>query len=292
MLAKNSLRGRLALLLATLLWGSSFVILKNTLESITTFYMLAIRFTCAALVMILLGFRERRSFEPGYLRGGLLMGVLLFLAYTLQTFGLLHTTPGKNAFLTASYCIMVPFLNWGIHRQRPTGANVSAALICVAGMGLVSLQNDLSIGLGELLTVGCGFFYALHIIATTRYIEGRSTILITAVQFSVVAVFSWIFALATETPPERLTPEVSGALLYLCLGCTAGCYYLQTYGQKYTPPSAVAVIMTLESVFGTIISVIFYDEKLTPRLIAGFALIFAAVLVCETRAAPKTENAG
>ena len=283
------INGRLALIGATLIWGTSFVILKNTLDSISTLYVLAFRFTGAALLMFLAGFRDfgalsKREVRNGYVKGGLVMGVVLFCAYTLQTYGLVYTTPGKNAFLTSSYCIITPLLHWIINKKKANRYNISAAIICVFGMALVSLTDDLSVGIGELLTICCGLFYALHIIATAKYIENRSLALLSAAQFAFVAVISWAFALLTEPFPTAIPASAMFAVIYLCVMCTTVCFFLQSYGQRYTPEPAVAVIMTLESVFGTLISVAFYDERLAPRTIAGFVLIFAAVLISESAA--------
>ena len=267
----------------SLIWGTSFVILKNTLETVPVLYILALRFSGAALLMGLLGINQLKEIDRGYLRGGALMGTFLFLAYIFQTYGLVGTTPGKNAFLTSSYCIVVPFLNWLLSKTRPDKYNLSAALMCILGIGLVSVTDDLSIGMGDLLSALCGIFYALHMVATARYIENRQIPLLSFIQFAVVALLSWIFTLVTGITPA--VPDSSSLLsiVYLCVMCTACTFYLQTYGQKHTNPSAAAVMLSLESVFGVIISILLYGERLSPRLIIGFILIFAAIIVSETK---------
>ncbi|MGI5936734.1 MAG: DMT family transporter [Oscillospiraceae bacterium] len=275
--------GRLALLGTTLIWGSSFVILKNVLDNVSTLYILAIRFSGAAILTALTGIKELRKMDMGYLKSGALMGVFLFVAYALQTFGLAHTTPGKNAFLTSTYAIIVPFLGWAIYKKKPDVFNISAGFMAIAGIGLVSLNSDLRMGLGETLTTFCGLFYAIHILVTSRMVQNRSVMLLNMVQFATVAVISWFFALATEPFPKDISVDSYLGIAYLCVMCTAVCYFLQTLGQKYTPPATVAIILTLESVFGTAISVIFYNEKLSLRLVIGFLLIFLAVLVSETK---------
>lgn len=282
---KYAALGRLALLATTMIWGTSFVILKNTLDSVSTLYILAFRFTGAAVLMLLLGLREMKKLDMGYLKSGGLMGAFLFLAYVLQTYGLVYTTPGKNAFLTATYCVMVPFLYWAISRRRPDKYNIAAAFMSIAGIGLVSLNNDFSVGLGEGLTTLCGVFFALHIIATSRAAENRSVVLLTMIQFAVCGVLSWLSALIAEPFPTQIPAGAAVGIVYLCVMCTAATYLLQTFGQKYTPPSAVAVILTLEAVFGTVISMIFYGERLSLRLAVGFVVIFSAILVSETKLA-------
>ena len=282
--AKNqTVLGRAALLGCTFLWGTSFVVLKNTLDSMPALWILAIRFFGAAALMALFGATKLKQLDRGYWKGGIVMGVCLAVAYIIQTYGLVYTTPGKNAFLTATYCVIVPFLWWVIRHQKPDRYNAFAAFICFIGMGLVSVQEDLSIGLGDAITVCCGFFYALHIIATSSAAEGRDPVLLSMVQFLVAGVVTLVLAVCFVPFPDRVPSSVWGGIAYLCILCTGVCFLLQTLGQKYTPPAEVAIILTLESVFGTIISILFYHEKLTLQVACGFVLIFAAVLISETK---------
>ncbi len=275
--------GRLSLIGATLLWGSSFVVLKTTLDSVPTLWVLALRFTGAAILMGLASIKQLRRLDRGALKAGALMGLALYAAYTLQTFGLEQTTPGKNAFLTATYCVLVPFLWWAIERKRPDGWNLLAAAVCITGMALVSLSGDLSIGTGEALTMCCGFFYALHIIFTSKGVEHYGVGVLTTIQFAVAALLCWITAPLSAPFPETVPANAWLSIAYLCVFCTGLCYVLQTIGQKYTSPQTSSILLTLESVFGTVISVIFYHEQLTVRELAGFVLIFIAVIISETK---------
>ncbi|NLW66114.1 MAG: DMT family transporter [Clostridiales bacterium] len=280
---KNCVLGRFALVLTTLIWGTSFVILKKTLDEVPTLYVLAYRFTGATILLLLIGMKDLKKIDLQYIKGGMIMGVFLFLAYTIQTYGLFHTTPGKNAFLTTTYCVLTPFIYWAVVKKKPDICNYIAAVICMAGVGFVSLDGDLGVNIGDILTLCSGMFFALHIVATSKHIRGRSVRALTMIQFATASVLCWIFALLTDPVPTQISTESMWSILYLSVMCTAVCFIFQTYGQKYTPPSTTAVIMTLESVFGTIISVIFYHEQLSPKVLMGFALIFIAVLISETK---------
>ena len=275
--------GRAALFAMTFLWGTSFVILKNTLESISTLYILAVRFTGAALIMAAFGVREWKTADWKYFIGGALMGACLFAAYVFQTYGLVYTTPGKNAFLTTTYCMIVPFLYWIFRGKKPDGWNITAAVLCVIGVGLISLDAGMSVNKGDVLTVICGLFYALHIIVTAAYVRGRSVLLLTAVQFGTAAVLSWVSAILFAPAPSGAPAGAWLSVAYLCIMCTAVSFGLQAFGQKYSPPSQTAVIMTLESVFGAAISVLFFNEQLTVKLFFGFLIMFIAVLISETK---------
>lgn len=275
--------GRASLLGATLIWGSSFIILKSTLDSVPTLWVLALRFTGAAALMALIGWKELKQLDRQYLKKGAVLGTALFAAYTLQTFGLEYTTPGKNAFLTATYCVLVPFMWWAFTKKRPDAYNLGAALVCIIGMALVSLDGDLSLGLGDGLTICCGIFYALHIILTSRAVEGRSPVLLSMVQFAVAGLWCWVTAPMVSAFPTGVPASAWWSIAYLCFMCTGICFLLQTIGQKHTTPQTASIILTLESVFGTLLSVIFYHEQLSLKTLTGFVLIFIAVLISETK---------
>lgn len=275
--------GRLALIATTLIWGSSFVILKSTLDSITPLWVLAIRFGGAALIMLIACLPKLKKLDKQYIKGGAVMGLCLAFAYILQTYGLVYTTPGKNAFLTATYCILVPFLYWAIAGTKPDKFNISAAIVCLVGMGFVCLGNDLSVNIGDILTICCGLFYGLHIIATSRAVEGRDALILTMLQFFFGGLICLAGAAIFEPVPTDIPSSSWASIAYLTFMCTGLCFFLQTIGQKYTPPSQVAVILTLESVFGTAISVALGQENLTFGIVLGFCLIFCAILTSETK---------
>lgn len=275
--------GRTCLILTTLIWGSSFVILKSALDSITPLWVLAIRFSGAAILMLIACLPRLKKLDKRYVTGGCLMGLCLAAAYIVQTYGLVYTTPGKNAFLTTTYCILVPFLYWAISGKRPDKYNITAALVCLVGVGFVCLGNDLSINIGDMLTILCGLFYGLHIIVTSRTAENRDPVLITMLQFATAAVVCFIGAVLFEPAPHDIGSGTWLSIAYMTFICTGLCYILQTVGQKYTPPSQTAVILTLESVFGSAISVILGVESLTFNIALGFCLIFIAIITSETK---------
>ncbi len=280
---ENAVLGRMALLLTTIIWGTSFVVLKDALDQMPTLYVLAFRFTGAALLLFLLGMKDIKKLDKSYFTQGVLLGIALFIAYAIQTFGLSLTTPGKNAFLTTTYCIITPFLFWITDKKRPDAFNIMAAVICVAGVGLVSLHGNLSINLGDILTICCGLFFAIHIVLTGKFIGDKSVLMLTAIQFATAAILAWVTAIPSAPFPEVIETGLILRIAYLCIFCTAACFALQTFGQKFTPPSSVAVIMTLESVFGAAISAILGYETLSAQILLGFLLIFLAVLISETK---------
>ncbi len=276
--------GKLLILLATIIWGSSFVVLKNTLDTIPTEFLLGFRFFLAAVLLSAVFYQMWREFNLSYLRRGLLLGLLLFGAYYSQTLGLTDTTPGKNAFLTATYCAIVPFLYWAGDKLRPDRYNISAALLCLLGIGMVAITSGFSMRLGDSLTLVGAMFYAAHIVALAKFTRGHNPLLLTTVQFFTCGIINWILQLfVVKQPVPELTAANISALLYLTILCSAVALTFQSYGQKYTEPATAAILLSLESVFGVIFSIIFYHEAITLRMYCGFGLIFLAVIISETK---------
>jgi len=254
-----------------------------TLGSVTTFYILAFRFVGAALVMLMVSVRFLKDIDRNYLIGGALMGLALFIAYTAQTYGLMFTTPGKNAFLTAAYCIMVPFLFWFTNRIRPDRYNISAAVMGLAGVGLISVNQGFSVNIGDALTLVCAFFYAVHIVVSHQVLRGRNILLLCLIQFAVAGILASAGAVLFEPFPQQVPGSTIVLLVFLAVVATALCLLLQIYGQKHTPPSQASIIMTLEAVFGVLSSLVAGLELLSVRLVVGFMLTFAAVIISETK---------
>lgn len=276
--------GRIALLATAFIWGTSFVILKNTIAELPTLYVLAIRFSGGAVLLSLVFLKQLKRIDREYLKHGLILGLILFFAYVIQTFGLQYTSPGKNAFLTSTYCVVVPFFTWIAYKIRPDRYNLIAAVVCLAGVGLVSLKQDASVNIGDVLTLISGTLYGVHIVLTSKYVKGKSVPLLTVIQFVVAGVLCWISALSTGPFPSRAALGNNlVSLVYLCVFCTVACYLLQNFGQKNTPSSTTAILMSFEAVFGAFFSVLLGAEEMTLKLAAGFLLIFGAVLISETK---------
>ena len=271
---------------AAFIWGSSFFIMKDTLNSMPVQYLLAIRFTIGAVLLGLVCWKKWGPYmRPDYLWRGGAMGLCLYLAYAIQTYGLERTTSSKNAFLTAVYCVLVPFFHWAFSKVRPDKYNLLAAVLCVAGVGLVSLNGDLSINVGDLLTLLCAVFYALHIVVTAKVSPGKDIALLTVFQFAFAALFAWVGGLLTEDFPAAAlsSAEALLPLAYLGVMATTVALLFQNVGMVYSDPASAAVILSLESVFGVLCSVVFYGDPVTVKLLAGFLLIFLAVLCSETK---------
>lgn len=274
------------LLLAATIWGFSFVIVKDSLDYIGAFYMVAYRYTIAALVMSLIFIKKWKLLSREYIRHGALTGLFLFLAYATQTVGCDYTTAGKNAFLTTFYVIMIPLLTWLLFKKRPRFYVFIAAVMSLTGIGLLALgSGDKGFNIGDVLTLICGIFFALHIIYTEKYNQaGGDPLFLTLLQFIFTAIAGWISAPFFEgafPAAAAFTGRVVGSMLYLGLLSTMVGFSLQNIGLKYVQSSIASLFLSFESVFGILFSTIFLHEAFTLKMLAGCSLIFIAVILAE-----------
>ena len=274
------------LLLVTIIWGAAFAVVKNSLDYVPPIYMMAFRFTIAGIVMSLVFIKKLIRIKKEELIHGVGIGVFLFLAYAFQTIGCNYTTAGKNAFLTTIYVILVPFLNWILIKRRPDVFSVVAAVLSITGIGLLSLDGDLTMNKGDVLTLICGFCYALQIIFIAQWSQNDDPVLLAILQIIVAALLSWITAPFIDGDMNWSvlgSSDVILSMLYLGLLSTMVAFALQTVCQKYLAPSLAALLMSFEAVFGALSGVIFLGEIIPPRGIVGCALMFFAIVLSETK---------
>lgn len=289
---------KLLLAACAAIWGGSFVVMKDTLDAISPAWLMFTRFALASVLVAAIFWRRLRdNLDASHLAMGTLLGLVWGAAYVVQNIGLDDTTPGRNAFLTATYCVMTPFLNWFVTRQRPGANNLVAALLAIVGVGLVALGDDLSLAMsrGDWFTLVGAVLFALHIVLVARFSSAHDVMTLTVVQLVVGALVALVTALALETPPSLDTfadPDVWVSLAYLVVLSSTLCTVAQNVGQAHVPPAQASLLLSLESVFAVVASVLFYHELVTPRIAVGFATIFVAVLVSELLGGRKGKREG
>ena len=282
----TSIAASAGLLLAATIWGFSFVIVKDSLDYIGAFYMVAYRYTIAAVTMSLIFIKKWKLLSRDYICHGALTGLFLFLAYATQTVGCDYTTAGKNAFLTTFYVIMIPVLTWLLFKKRPRFYVFIAAVMSLTGIGLLALgSGDKGFNIGDLLTLICGVFFALHIIYTEKYNKaGGDPLFLTLLQFIFTAIAGWICAPFLEGSFPAATAfsgRVVLSMLYLGLLSTMVGFSLQNIGLKYVQSSIASLFLSFESVFGILFSTLILHEVFTLKMFIGCTLIFLAVILAE-----------
>ena len=221
------------------------------------------------------------------LEHGIMMGIALFGGYYLQVLGMEYgSTAGKCAFLSATFCVMVPFLSWGVFKRKPDKYSVIAAIICIIGVALVSVEKDAKITIGDGIILISTFFYAINIMLTSEFSsrQGNNPTVLAFLQIVVVAVLGWIVVIAKNEFPVVYTIKAVLGVTYLGVFATALCLLVQVVAlEKIESATSASIILSLESVFGVMISILFYNEVLTPKLMTGFVVIFIGIIICETK---------
>ena len=271
------------LLLTALIWGSAFAVVKNTLDSFPPAAIIAMRYAIATLLTDVAFRKHLRGMTRGDVARGAMVGLLLSAAYIVQTIGLQFTTAGKNAFLTTVYVLLVPFGCRVLFGQRLRKANYFAAGLMLAGIGLLSLEGEIGgLNVGDALTLLCGALFAGHIIAVERCQRDTDVYALIVLQFGFAALYALVYALLLERGrPLDFNAGSVGGLLYLAIFSTTIAMSLQNIGQSMAPASHSAILLSLESVFGALFSCLLLGEPMTPKILAGFAVIFAALMVNE-----------
>lgn len=275
------------LVVATIIWGLSYVVMKDAVDVLEPGYLIGFRFFATGVILIAVFWKHvRAALTKDYLVKSLILGVLCFLGFWVQTIGLDNTTPGKNAFLTATYCVLVPFAWWIIAHKRPTVFNLIAALLCVGGIGMVSLQGslaELAMGYGDLMTLVSALLFAIHIVFVSKFSETNDVLALTAFQFLIAGACGIAYGAGFETLPSvtALTPEFLWNMVYLVVFASCVALVIQNVALAHVPPSQASLFISLESVFGVLFSVLLYGEEIGLRLVVGFVLIFVAIVVSE-----------
>lgn len=285
----KQLRGSIMLLIATLIWGSTFIFQRLAMGGMGPFFFQATRCLLGVLVLlpVIWLFDRKKADGKTFLTrwldkqlwlGGLLCGVPLFLACNLQTMALVDTDAGKAAFLTAMYIVIVPII--GIFmKNKPSILIPVSVLLAVAGLYCLSCVGVTSISVSDLLLIGCAVTFAVQITFVDIYAGKVDPLRLNAVQALVCTVLSAIFAFTTETVTWEAICGNWISIAYAGVLSMGAAYALQIMGQRDVEPAAASLIMSLEAVFAVLCGAIFLQEEMTKWEIVGCVLLFIAVIL-------------
>ena len=284
---KKQLSGVIALLGATVIWGSAFIAQSVGMDKIGPFTFQAVRcflavvFLCPASALFSKGKPFWKSWaDPALWRSGVICGLALFAASSLQQIGLVYTDAGKAGFLTAMYIVFVPFLGLFVG-QRP-GRNALLSLIpAIVGLYLLSCTSVSGINKGDVLLLLCAVAFSVQILLIDRHCAGLDGLKLNCIQALVVTVLSVPWALLTETVDASLIASCWLPLGYAGVLSMGVAYTLQIVGQKRVAPSAAALLMSLESVFAALFGWLLLHETMTRAEVLGCVLVFAAVVISQ-----------
>ncbi|MFY9278440.1 MAG: DMT family transporter [Caldicoprobacterales bacterium] len=281
--SKKMILADLSLLLVALFWGGGFVAVKEAINSITPFYMIAIRFGIASLILLAIFWKRFKNINWQDIKISIIVGIFLFLAFSAQTTGAQYTTAGKQAFLTAVNVVIVPFLTWILYKNELDAYSIIASVFCLIGVGFLTLKDGLSINIGDFLTLVCAFLFAVHIALLGEYAKKVDTIVLSIIQMATASVLALVCALFTEPVPESLPANAYFSMVYMIIFSTMLAFMIQTIAQKYTTANHASLILCLEAVFGSVLAAIFLGDVFTPSMIIGCGLIFIGIIIAETK---------
>ncbi len=277
----------LALLLATLVWGVTFPILKIATTRLTGVEISALRFLIAAVCMLPFVLRVPRHTW----RDGLVLGCLVLVSYVGQAFGLEFISSNRSAFLTSLNVLMVPLLAWGLG-ARPGWVVLLAAVLACLGIGLMSFDGGAHL-LADSTTVLGALAYAAYVLLLSRRAKSHVPHQLATAQMFCMALLGGVWMLAdsglgaVQTLPQRLDAQIVGGLLYLGVVASAGMFFLQAVAQRHVSAEKAAVIYAMEPVFAALFGWLWLSEMLTVRAVIGALIVVFAVVLSEIKPAPK-----
>ncbi len=276
---RTTLLAAAALLAIAACWGSTFFLIKDLLDRVPTLDFLAVRFSIAAVVLMLVAPRALGRLSPVVRRHAVVLGVLYGVAQILQTAGLAHTPASISGFVTGLYVVFTPLLAAAILRTRIPPITWAAVLLATIGLGVLALRG-FSIGYGELITLASAVLYALHIVGLGAWSTAQDAVGMTILQIIVIAV---ICTLATAHDgivlPDRTSDWVSVVYMAVVVGALG--LLAQTWAQAHLPPTRSAIIMSMEPVFASLFAVWLGGEDVTTRLLLGGTMVLLAMLTVE-----------
>ena len=268
------------LITVTFVWGFTFVLTQNLLKQMQPEDLQVWRFGTAFLVMFLVKPRAILDLPFKHKKHGIYLGVALGTGYLFQLYGLTQTSATANGFITGLFVVLTPILAGPLLKEPIEKTAWLAVVITTIGLGFIAL-NGWSMGAGELLTLGCAVFFALHILGLDKWSKSDFVYGLTAMQILIVFIFNAIASVihgGVSAPPNR---DVWLAIIFLAIVATCIGYFAQTWVQSSIGPTRTAIILTAEPVFAGIAGVTLGSDILTWRMILGGVLILAGTYVVE-----------
>jgi len=280
---KTQLKADLMLVLVTLCWGVSYYMIDLCLVEMGTFNLNAFRFLGAFIIAAIFTFPKLKGVNKETLKYAFFIGFSLVFVYIGATFGVMYTSLSNSGFLCALSVVFTPLLGIVLFKQRLDKKMVAVVLVCLIGIALMSLNEQLKPALGDIFCLLCAFSYAVDLIITERAVskEEVNAFQLGVFQLGFTGIFMLILSFIFEDPCLPSSGIVWGSALFLAVFCTGVAFIVQTIAQQYTSATHVGVIFTLEPVFAGIVAFALAGEILLPRAYFGAFLLLASLIIME-----------
>jgi drug/metabolite transporter (DMT)-like permease len=285
---KNSLKADLALLLVTIFWGAGFPATKIALQTMTPYYHIGFRFAIAGVLLAILFHRKLKELNKDLIKPALVLSTLLFATYAFQTIGIQYTTASNSSFFSGLAVLFVPIFSVFYLKSKLKPKTIVSVLTATLGLFLLSYNgSDFKFNIGDFLTVLCSICYAWQLLFTGSYVQKHDATLLAIVQLFFVSIYGMVFAVIFEPFPTGMSVPSFWSLMFSAVLCTAFAFWMQTTAQKFTSAAHIALIFTMEPVFGALTSFLALGEVIGARGIVGGAFIVAAMLISELQWSSK-----
>lgn len=269
------------LLLITLIWGSTFAVVKSALKGVSPLIFLGVRFGMAAVFFPLIFRKNYFRMDLKTLKGGMIIGVLLWIGFALQTIGLKYTTASKSAFITGLLVALTPLAQALIEKKSPTKGNIIGIIMIVVGLYLLTSPRGQGLNIGDVLTFGCSIAFSVYIVYLDMFSKQHDVSNLTLLQLIIVSGLSFAATPFVESASIHLTIPLVASFFYLSIFATVLATYIQTKYQRETTPTKAAVIFAAEPVFANVIAFIAFREFVGVIGAVGGAFIISGLLVSE-----------
>ena len=273
----------IVLAVVALVWGTTYAVIKDTLSIIQPFSLMMFRFGFSALILSLMYLKKFKTIKGVDLKRGIIIGIFMFLAFYFLIVSIRFTTASKFSFIVGAYVLIVPFLSWIINKTKLDRYAIVGAILATIGLAFLTMEKGAIFNLWDLVAGCCSFFFAAHMIAIEKYSGDSDPILLTIIQFITTAVLFIILTGVKEGYNFTVLPEIKWTLGYLVIISTIIPFAIQNIVQRYISSTSTALILTLQSAFGSIFAVYYLDERMTKQMIIGCLLIFIAIVFQETK---------
>ncbi|MGB9679861.1 MAG: DMT family transporter [Thermoanaerobacteraceae bacterium] len=277
----KQLRSDLVLVLVTIIWGSTFIIVKNAIEILPVYNFLFIRFSIAFFLLAIIFYKKLLNIDKRTLIISSAIGTMLFAGYAFQTMGLMYTSASKSGFITGFSVVLVPIFEAFFLKSKPSRAAVTGIVLAVIGLFLLTTNVNFSINFGDFLTLLCAFAFAMHIILIAKFASSVDTFVIATLQIGVVAILSGIASFTFETPVIPTNFSVWGAIIITGVFATAFAYVAQNTMQAYTTATHTALIFSLEPVFSAVAAFLIAGEVMSLKAITGGIFMLLGIILAE-----------
>lgn len=275
---RQELKADLALLSVTLVWGISFPLISSALKCVGPYTFLALRYLTAAIILFPMVFKRLKNIEKKTIKGGVFIGLSLFVGSILQTVGLVYTTPSKSGFLTGINVVLVPIFIAIIYKNIPDLKSIIGVVLSIIGLAVMSLDGSMSMNLGDVLTIFSAVAFAIQILLVDKYAKNVDIVLMSCLQMFVIGILALIPSIIVESAALHINELTIGSILFTAVFCTIYAFIIQNKMQPYTNPTHAAVIFLAEPVFSAVFST-FIGDKLTGKTLKGCIFILIGMII-------------